>query len=103
MKNEGDVKKIVKIFLTNSGAWWYMPVPTGYGVQGVPDFIGVYRGRAFFIETKFGKGKLTEWQKKQIKVLILKGAQVWVVHDTTVYGFMTQFVEWKQEIDTCLS
>lgn len=101
MKNESDVKKAVKKFLTECGAWWYMPVPSGYGVQGIPDFIGVYKGRSFFIETKFGKGKLTEWQEKQIAALRAAGAKVWVVHDTTVQGFRGQFVAWMTEVETC--
>lgn len=64
MKNEADVKKAVKKILDKHGAYWFMPVPTGYGVQGVPDFIVCVAGKFIAIETKFGKNKLTTYQEK---------------------------------------
>ena len=65
MKNEGDVKKEVKKILTALNAWYFMPVQTGYGVQGIPDFVVCFRGRFIGIETKFGGNLLSQWQEKQ--------------------------------------
>lgn len=67
---EGKLKDIVKAELTRRGywragtakpenvvGWYYMPANNGYGVSGIPDFMGHCRGRYFSIETKPpGKG-----------------------------------------------
>ena len=91
MRNEGDVKKEVKKFLATTNAWYFMPVPTGFGVQGVPDFVGILGGRGFFIETKFGRGKLTEWQEKQIAAIRRAGGRVWVVNEKNLADFVSVF------------
>jgi hypothetical protein len=65
MRNEADVKAEVKKILAKLGAWWFMPVQTGYGVKGVPDFVVCVDGRFVGIETKFGKNKESVWQQKQ--------------------------------------
>ena len=65
MKNEKDVKAAVKQILNAAGAWWYMPVQTGYGVKGIPDFVACINGKFVSVETKFGDNKESAWQKKQ--------------------------------------
>lgn len=60
---EADLKDKVKALLRSiSQLWFFMPVPFGYGVKGIPDFIGCWRGRFFAIETKAFKNKETPWQ-----------------------------------------
>ena len=39
MKLEKEVKADIKKVLAKVQAWQYMPVPTGYGMKGVPDHI----------------------------------------------------------------
>jgi hypothetical protein len=65
MRNESDVKKEVKKVLSELGVFWFMPVQTGYGVKGVPDFVCCVCGKFLGIETKFGGNDLSTWQKIQ--------------------------------------
>lgn len=57
---ENKVKLEVKKYLKTLGSdvWWFMPVPGGFGTNGVPDFIICYRGRFIGLETK-APGKLS--------------------------------------------
>lgn len=60
---EADLKDKVKKYLSNiPECWFYMPVPMGYGIRGIPDFVGCFQGLFFGIETKAPKGKETPWQ-----------------------------------------
>lgn len=66
MTPEGKVKADIKEFLDEVGFWragtkrpartiigtYYMPVPSGMGVNGIPDFVGTLVGRTFDIEAK---------------------------------------------------
>lgn len=68
---EGKVKHDIKRFLATLGedVWYFMPVPGGYGTNGVPDFIICYRGTFVAIEAK-APGKLdntTPLQRMQIR------------------------------------
>lgn len=42
MTPEGKVKKKVREVLKAQGAWVFMPVQTGRGMMGVPDFVVCY-------------------------------------------------------------
>ena len=52
MTPEARVKDKVKKLLNARGAWFYMPVQNGMGKVGIPDFVGVYKGLFFAVETK---------------------------------------------------
>ena len=86
MRKESDVKEEVKRVLRSYGStvWWFMPVPTGFGVQGVPDFICSVAGRFVAIETKFGRNGLTRWQIKQTEGIIGTGAAHMVINEDNV-------------------
>lgn len=89
MKKEADVKKEVKKVLASYGpkVWWFMPVPTGFGVQGVPDFICSVCGRFVAIETKFGSNGLTPYQIKQMEAIINTKAAHMVINEKNVGDF----------------
>jgi len=67
---EGKVKLQVKNILNKLGSecWYFMPVTRGMSRNGIPDFIGCYKGRMFAIETKsiFSSHTLTSLQEKEL-------------------------------------
>lgn len=65
---EGKVKEAVKRLLRERGIWYYMPVQSGMGVVGIPDFICCWKGQFLAIETKApGKrGSTTPNQDRRI-------------------------------------
>lgn len=94
MKKEADVKTAVKEMFFAVGVWWYMPVPTGFGVKGIPDFLGACNGRMFAVETKFGGKQPTAFQHVQIDKLRLQKVPVWVVDERNFAQFEIDFREW---------
>lgn len=71
MTPEGRVKAGIKKLLIQLGAWFYMPVSNGMGVQGIPDFIVCWHGWFIAIECKApgNENKLTANQARQIKAI----------------------------------
>ena len=95
MKNEADVKKIVKYVLTKQkGCWWFMPPANGFGRAGIPDFVGHVNGHFFAVETKFGKGTTTANQEREIARITQTGGQVWIVRETSVNMWIAEFEGW---------
>lgn len=72
---EGGLKAKVKAFLKDRGAYFFMPVPTGYGTPTL-DFIGCYKGNFFAIETKAPGKKPTPRQTLTIQQMQTRGAYV---------------------------
>lgn len=71
---EGKLKTTVKAFLkTLDEIWFFMPVPMGYGIRGIPDFIICWRGRFFAIETKAYNLKSAPWQELVHKAIRAAG------------------------------
>ena len=95
MKNEGDVKKVVKdVLKSTQDCWWFMPAANGFGRAGVPDFVGHVRGNFFAVETKFGKGTTTANQDREIERISQSGGQVWIVRETSLSLWMVEFAAW---------
>lgn len=62
MTPEGRVKKEIKQYLDSIGAYYFMPVQTGYGVRGTPDFLICHLGRFIAVEAKAPGGKVMKFQ-----------------------------------------
>lgn len=80
---EGKVKAAVKKYLRERGAWFCMPMGSGFGTSGVPDFLCCWRGVFIAIETKApGKANnTTEMQKMQIAAICTSGGRAVVIDD----------------------
>ena len=82
MKSEALVKRDIKAFLRAlEGCWFFMPVPTGYGVRGIPDFVGCYKGRFFAIEAKAKGGEPKPWQRLCMDAINAAGGMAFLADD----------------------
>lgn len=79
---EGKVKDKVKALLKKYGAYYFMPVQTGYGSTGL-DFHCCHMGHALFIETKAEGKKLTPRQQMTVTAIVAAGGHFFLVHDST--------------------
>ena len=66
MTPEGKVKAKIKECLNKNGIWFCMPIGTGFGSSGVPDFICCWQGKFLAIEAKAPGRKTTPLQDGQI-------------------------------------
>lgn len=82
---EGKVKDAVKALLKRLGIWYCMPMGTGFGTSGVPDFICCVAGRFLAIETKApGKrSNTTAMQDEQIVGIHKSGGSAIVIDDVS--------------------
>lgn len=81
MTPEAKVKKRVKEVLHELGAWYAMPMGTGYGRSGVPDFLVCLDGVFIAIEAKAGKGTTTALQERELKRIGEAGGVALVVYE----------------------
>ena len=82
---ESKVKAAVKRWLIAKGAWYCMPMGTGFGNSGVPDFVCCLGGKFLAIETKApGKrSNTTVLQKRQIAAIQDAGGDAVVIDDVS--------------------
>lgn len=79
--SEAHVKREVAKRLDQIGAFYFMPSASAFGKAGVSDFIGLYKGRFFAIETKFGSNKPTPLQVRFIEQVIEHGGYAMVINE----------------------
>ena len=84
---EGKVKDKIKKILKAHNIYYAMPMGTGFGHAGVPDFLCCYKGKFLAIEAKAAKGQLTELQKQQMKLIEGSGGVAWVVNEINIEMF----------------
>lgn len=58
-----------------------MPIGTGYGSSGVPDFLACHEGHFIGIEAKAGKGKTTALQEDNMRRIRESGGTTIVVNE----------------------
>ena len=80
---EGKVKAKIKEILKRHGVYYTMPIGTGFGNAGVPDFLCSIppNGRFLGIEAKANGGKTTALQDKNIRQIIDTGGDAVVIDE----------------------
>lgn len=81
---EAKVKAKIKKILKDHGVYYAMPIGTGYGNSGVPDFLCCVNGMFLAIEAKAGKGTTTALQDKHLREIAAAGGQQWVINETNL-------------------
>ena len=78
---EALVKRQIRKILDTTRAYYAMPIGTGYGNSGVPDFLVCHNGQFIGIEAKAGKGTTTALQEKHLKDIRDAGGTALVVNE----------------------
>jgi len=81
---EVKVKKQIRKILDDMGVYYAMPIGSGYGNSGVPDFLVCADGRFVGIEAKAGKGKTTALQEAHLSRIRGAGGIALVINETNV-------------------
>ena len=98
MTPEAKVKKKVVAQLKEIGAYYFYPVTGGYGVSGVPDIVGCYRGMFFGIECKAGSNKPTPLQDKNLTDIKKQRGIAVVINEKNIDGIRTVFDNYYNEV-----
>ena len=78
---EAKVKKQIRAILDEYGAYYAMPIGSGYGNSGVPDFLVCYKGWFIGIEAKAGKGKTTALQDMNLEKIEKAGGMTLIINE----------------------
>ena len=81
---EAKVKAKIKKILKDHGVYYAMPMGTGYGNAGVPDFLCCANGKFLAIEAKAGKGTTTALQEKNLREIRAAGGWAIVVNEENI-------------------
>jgi Holliday junction resolvase len=81
---ESRVKKQIRKILDTTRTYYAMPIGTGYGSSGVPDFLACHEGHFIGIEAKAGKGKTTALQEDNMRRIRESGGTTIVVNENNL-------------------
>jgi hypothetical protein len=81
---EVKVKNKIKAILKEHGVYYAMPIGTGYGNAGVPDFLCCMDGRFLAIEAKANGGNTTALQDKNLRDIEAAGGITCVLNEANV-------------------
>jgi hypothetical protein len=81
---EAKVKKQIRKILDTTRCYYAMPVGSGFGNSGVPDFLVCHQGTFVGIEAKAGKGKTTALQENNLKRIRDAGGVAVVVNEANI-------------------
>ena len=89
MTPEAKVKKQIRKILDTTLTYYAMPIGTGYGNSGVPDFLACHEGQFIGIEAKAGKGKTTALQEDNLQRIRDSGGVSLVINETNLHELET--------------
>lgn len=78
---ESKVKAKIKAILAKHNAYFAMPIGTGYGNAGVPDFLCCVNGHFVGVEAKAQKGRATALQLKHLQLIKDAGGHSLIVNE----------------------
>lgn len=81
---EAKVKAKIKKILKDHGIYYAMPIGTGYGNSGVPDFVCCVNGYFVAIEAKANGGVPTALQYKNLKHINASGGYTCVIDEKNI-------------------
>lgn len=81
---EAKVKAKIKAILKEHNVYYAMPIGSGYGNSGVPDFLCCVNGKFLAIEAKAGKGTTTALQEKNLREIRNSGGLALVINEASL-------------------
>jgi hypothetical protein len=81
---ESKAKAKIKAILKFHDIYYAMPIGTGYGNSGVPDFLCCVNGKFVAIEAKAGKGQATALQLKNLQAINKAGGYTCIINETNL-------------------
>lgn len=98
MTPEGKTKAKIKAMLKKYDVYYAMPMGTGFGNSGVPDFLCCINGFFLGIEAKAGKGKVTALQNKNLDSITTAGGMALVVNEDSMEYLEAKLKELKERM-----
>lgn len=93
---EAKVKAKIKAILKAHNVYYAMPIGTGYGNSGVPDFLCCVNGKFLAIEAKAGKGQATALQLKNMQAINLAGGYTCIINENNLENLTNVISECMQ-------
>ena len=90
---EAKVKAKIKAILKAHNVYYAMPIGTGYGSSGVPDFLCCVNGKFLANEAKAGKGTTTALQDKNLQAINASGGYTCVIREDNLLHLERVIVE----------
>ncbi|CAB4168248.1 hypothetical protein UFOVP1276_36 [uncultured Caudovirales phage] len=90
------VKNKIKVILQDGGVYYAMPIGSGYGNAGVPDFLACVNGRFLAVEAKAGKGKTTALQDAHLEKIKTAGGVSMVVNELNL-DQLKETIQWMNK------
>ena len=94
MTPEAKVKAKVKKILADMGAYYAMPLGTGFGNSGTPDFLVCFQGAFVGIECKANGNKPTALQLHHMMQIRKAGGRSFLVDETNIDKLREEMEKW---------